>query len=102
MKAVFSSVFEDDFVETITRFASEVSPELSIRFENRIIQAFERIMKHPETGRRRKDLLQPDVRSFRVAGFESYLMFYQVRTDDVFFVRLLHGAMNLPAMFPEA
>jgi toxin ParE1/3/4 len=102
MKAVFSSVFEDDFGEIITRFASEVSPELSIRFENRIVQAFERIVKHPEIGRRRKDLLQPGIRSFRVAGFESYLIFYQVRPDDVFFVRLLHGAMNLPAMFPEA
>jgi plasmid stabilization system protein ParE len=37
-----------------------------------------------------------------VAGFESYSIFYQVRTKGIFFVRLLHGAMNLPAMFPEA
>ncbi len=102
MKAVFSSVFEADFAEIITRFASEVSPELSIRFENRITQAFEKIVRQPEIGRRRKDLQQPNLRSFRVAGFESYLIFYQVRTNDVFFVRVLHGAMNLPAMFPEA
>jgi hypothetical protein len=25
-----------------------------------------------------------------------------LRKEDVFFVRLLHGAMDLPAMFPEA
>ena len=102
MKAVFSSVFEDYFAEIITRFAGEVSPELSIRFENRIIQAFEKIIRHPEIGRRRKDLHQTGIRSFRIAGFESYLIFYQVRTGDVFFIRVLHGAMNLPAMFPEA
>ncbi|HEY1719031.1 MAG TPA: type II toxin-antitoxin system RelE/ParE family toxin [Verrucomicrobiae bacterium] len=102
MKARFSSVFEDDFAGIITHFSSEVSPELSIRFENRIAAAFERIVKHPEIGRRRKDLQQPGIRSFRVAGFESYLIFYQVRTDDIFFVRVLHGSMNLPAMFPEA
>jgi plasmid stabilization system protein ParE len=56
MKAKFSSVFEDDFAGIITHFSSEVSPELSIRFENRIAAAFERIVKHPEIGRRRKDL----------------------------------------------
>jgi plasmid stabilization system protein ParE len=102
MKARFSSVFEDDFTEIIKHFASEVSPELSVRFENRIAAAFERIVRHPEIGRRRKDLRQPSIRSFRVAGFESYLIFYQVRMDDVFFIRVLHGSMNLPAMFPEA
>ncbi|HEX3857434.1 MAG TPA: type II toxin-antitoxin system RelE/ParE family toxin [Verrucomicrobiae bacterium] len=102
MKAKFSSVFENDFAEIITRFAGEISPELSIRFENRIAAAFERIVRHPEIGRRRKDLRQAGIRSFRVAGFESYLIFYQARTDDVFFIRVLHGSMNLPAMFPEA
>ncbi len=102
MKVKFSSVFEGDFADVVTHFASEVSPELSIRFENRIAAAFERIVRHPENGRPRKDLQPPGIRSLRVAGFESYLIFYQVRTKDIFFVRLLHGAMNLPAMFPEA
>jgi plasmid stabilization system protein ParE len=102
MKTIFSSVFEDDFAEIITRFAGEMSPALSVRFENRIIGALELIAHQPEIGRRRKDLQQPAVRSFRVTGFESYLIFYQLRKNEVFFVRLLHGAMDLPAMFPEA
>ena len=102
MNIAFSSVFEDDFAEIITRFASEVSPELSIRFENRMAEAWERIASQPEIGRRRKDLQQPGIRSFRVAGFDSYLIFYQLRKDEIFFVRVLHGAMDLPAMFPEA
>ena len=102
MKTTFSSVFEDDFAEIITRFAAEVSPELSIRFEHRIAEALELIAGRPEIGRRRKGLQQPAIRSFRVTGFDSYLIFYQLRKDEVFFVRLLHGAMDLPAMFPEA
>ncbi len=102
MKLVFSSVFEDDFAEIVTQFAGEVSPALSVRFENRMLAAVELIASQPEIGRRRKDLAQPNLRSFRVAGFESYLIFYQVRAEDVFLVRVLHGAMNLPAMFPEA
>jgi plasmid stabilization system protein ParE len=37
-----------------------------------------------------------------VRGFDSHLIFYQLRKEEIFFVRLLHGAMDLPAMFPEA
>ncbi|HEY5298641.1 MAG TPA: type II toxin-antitoxin system RelE/ParE family toxin [Verrucomicrobiae bacterium] len=102
MKSIFSSIFEDDFAEIITRFAREVSPALSIRFENRMAEALELIAGQPEIGRRRKDLPQPALRSFRVTGFGSYLIFYQLRKHEIFFIRLLHGAMDLPAMFPEA
>jgi len=83
-------------------FAGEVSPALSVRFESQVVSAVELIGRQPEIGRRRKDLRQPNIRSFRIAGFDGYLVFYQVRTGDVFFIRLLHGAMDLPAMFPEA
>jgi plasmid stabilization system protein ParE len=56
MRTTFSPVFEDDFAEIITRFAGEASPELSIRFENRIVGTLELIAHQPEIGRRRKDL----------------------------------------------
>ena len=53
-------------------------------------------------GRRRKDLSPAGIRIFRVAGFDSYLIFYQVKAEEVLFIRVLHGAMDLPAMFPDA
>jgi toxin ParE1/3/4 len=99
MKITFSSVFEADFAGLIAYFASEVSPELSVRFENRMIQAVELIAGTPEIGRRRKELQPGDLRSFRVEGFDRYLIFYQVRADDVLFIRVLHGAMDLPSQF---
>jgi len=99
MKITFSSVFETDFADLITYFASEVSPELSVRFESRMIQAVELIARTPEIGRRRKELKPGDLRSFRVEGFDSYLIFYQVRAEDILFIRVLHGAMDLPSVF---
>ena len=102
MKTTFSPVFDNDFAEIITRFAREVSPALFIRFENRIVGTLELIARPPEIGHSYKDFQQPAVRSFRVTGFESYLIFCQLRKNEVFFIRLLHGAMDLPAMFPEA
>ena len=99
MKITFSSVFESDFASIVTHFAAGSSLEVALRFENRAIQAVELMANMPGIGRRRKELKPGNLRSLRVAGFDSYLVFYQVRGDDVFFVRLLHGAMDLPAMF---
>jgi plasmid stabilization system protein ParE len=102
MKIFFSSVFEADFTGAVAGFAQEASPVLATRFESRVIEAYERIVKHPEIGRRRKDINRQNIRSFRVAGFDNYLIFYQVRPDGIVFVRLLHGAMDLPAFLPES
>ena len=52
-----------------------------------------------EIGRRRSELEPVNLRRLYVAGFDRYLVFCQGRADAVFFVRLLHGAMDLPAMF---
>jgi toxin ParE1/3/4 len=98
VRSVFSSVFEADFAEIVAYYAGEVTPELSVRFEKCVVEAFERIAAHPEIGRRRKDLAHPEIHSLVVAGFENYVIFYQVRKDEIFFVRLLHGARDLPGL----
>ena len=85
MRAIFSSVFESDFAEIIAYYANEVPPELSLRFEKCVVEAFEQIVSHPEIGRRRKDLAHPEIRSLIVAGFENYVIFYQVRKEEIFF-----------------
>jgi toxin ParE1/3/4 len=98
VKTVFSSVFEEDFAELVSYFADEATPELSVRFEKAVTEAFELIATHPEIGRRRKDLEHTEIRSLVVRGFENYIVFYQNRKDEVFFVRLLHGARDLPGL----
>ena len=92
MRTIFSSVFESDFAEIIAYYASDVTPELSVRFEKCVVETFEQIAAHPEIGHRRKDLAHPEIRSHIVAGFENYIIFYQLRKEEIFFVRLLHGA----------
>ena len=98
MKTVFSSVFEKDFAAIAGYYDREVSPELSARFERSVVETFERVAAQPELGRRRKDLAQPEIRSLVVGGFENYVIFYQVRKEELFFVRLLHGARDLPGL----
>jgi len=98
VKPVFSSVFEADFSDIVAYFASDVTPELSIRFEKSVMATFERIMDRPEIGRRRTDLAHPEIRSLTINGFENYIVFYRLRKNEVFFARLLHGARDLPSL----
>lgn len=102
MRLVFSSVFERDFAELVTHFAREGSEEVAVRFEQNTYALIEALLRHPEMGRLRKDLSPPGIRSFRVQGFERYLLFYQVRDEDLILLRLRFGGMNLPSLFsPE-
>jgi toxin ParE1/3/4 len=98
VRTVFSSVFETDFAEIIAYFAGDVSPALSLRFEDSVVETYEQIATHPKIGRRRTDLAHPEIRSLVVTGFENYIVFYQIREADVFFIRLLHGARDLPGL----
>ncbi len=98
MKLVFSSVFEADFAELIAYFQDKAGSDLSVRFENQICQLTELLLRHPELGRVRKDLRPDGVRSFGVPDFRNYLLFYQIKGDDLVFLRLRYGGMDLPAL----
>jgi hypothetical protein len=39
------------------------------------------------------------IRSLRVRGFERYLLFYQIRGDDLVLLRLRYGGMDLQTLF---
>ena len=41
------------------------------------------------------------MRSWRVEGFEAYLLFYRSKGGDVEIVRLLHGARDLEWLFDD-
>ena len=95
MTLIFCSVFEQDFVELIARFASEGSVEVANRFEKNTCDLIALLLRNPELGRVRKELKPVGIRSFRVKGFHRYLLFYQVRDDHLILLRLRYGGMNL-------
>lgn len=52
----------------------------------------------PLAGRARMDLKHSGIRSWRVAKFERWLVFYGVRGEDLIFYRVASGTMNLYAL----
>jgi plasmid stabilization system protein ParE len=99
MKLVFGSLFEQDFAELVSRFATEASRDVATRFEQNTCDLVQLLSKNPELGRPRKDLKPAGIRSFRIHGFDRYLLFYQVRGEDLILLRLRYGGMNLQALF---
>jgi toxin ParE1/3/4 len=99
MNLVFSSLFEQDFAELITFFASQASDEVAARFGQNTYKLISLLLHNPELGPLRKDLKPTGIRSFRIRGFERYLLFYQVRGKDLVLLRLRYGGMNLQALF---
>ncbi len=99
MNLVFSSVFEQDFAEIMTQFAGAYSPEVGKKFEQNTYKLIDNLLKYPEMGRLRRDLKPEGIRSFRVQGFERYLLFYQIQGEDLVLLRLRYGGMNLQALF---
>jgi toxin ParE1/3/4 len=99
MRLVFSSVFEQDFVELVTLLAAQASADVATRFEENACRLIELLLQHPELGRARADLRPEGVRSFRVRGFNRYLLFYRVAGDELVLLRLRYGGMNLQVLF---
>lgn len=97
-------------IETLVRHAAELdafgyfsflndrNPEAALRFLSAIDQTVEDLALHPLKGRLRKfsgqDLKL--IRSWRVDGFENYLIFYRFASNRLEILRIKHGAMRFP------
>ena len=99
MTLIFGSVFEQDFAELVTLLSGESSPDVALRFEQSTYRTLELLLKHPELGRLRKDLAPEGIRSFRIRGFNRYLLFYLIQRESLILLRLRFGGMNLQSLF---
>jgi hypothetical protein len=101
MRLIFSSVFEQDFAELVIRFSEADSPNhLADRFEKRTYDLIELSLEAPGTRASAERPKTAGIRSFPIRGFRRYLLFYQVKGDEMILLRLRYGGMDLPMLFP--
>jgi toxin ParE1/3/4 len=90
------------FLRDVTRYAIYIARDNSDAAD-RFITASEEtcglLAKEPGLGHTEKFRKLIGVRSFRVTGFEKYLIFYRQQEDAIEFPRLFHGARDLPRLF---
>jgi plasmid stabilization system protein ParE len=85
-----------DLEETMAYLRDQAGDELAIQTQ----ETFVALTRQPFLGRPRPDLNPQGLRSWRVNGFENWLVFYQTwATVEVFRVR--HGMMDLPKIFQK-
>ncbi len=79
-------------------FMHQRSPTSALRFLSSLDRTIENLARHPLIGRRRRfrDPSLRNIRSWRVDGFENYLIFYRVRENELEVLRIRHAAMKLP------
>jgi toxin ParE1/3/4 len=85
-----------DLEETMTYLRQEAGDEIAVRFWEQAQATFGVLTGQPHLGRPRPDLKPEDVRSWRVNGFENWLVFYRVAATGIEIIRVRHGMMDLP------
>lgn len=82
-------------------FIADDNPDAARRFLTAAEAALGRIADNPHIGRAETfDLPRlAGLRSWAVPGFRAVRVYYQVKADEVFVVRVLHGARDLPPLF---
>ncbi|HEY1719400.1 MAG TPA: type II toxin-antitoxin system RelE/ParE family toxin [Verrucomicrobiae bacterium] len=89
-----------DIEETMTYLRDHADDEAAARFWQRTQDTFAALAEQPALGRVRPDLRPPGLRSWRVDGFDNWLVFYIIKTE-IEIVRVRHGMMDLPKIFEE-
>jgi toxin ParE1/3/4 len=84
-------------LQNAARSIHQDNPAAARRFLHAAHDTFEFLAQNPKIGRTRADLGFPEVRSWRVKSFRSYLIFYRDLSDRLQIWRVLHGARDLEA-----
>jgi plasmid stabilization system protein ParE len=92
-----------DLAEELHWLKDKAGAEVAERWYDALLATIQFIEKNPITGRERKDLFPPGIRSWRVRGFTRWLIFYRVTTErKTVFYRVRSGTMNLVVMKMES
>ena len=89
-----------DLEETMAYLRDQAGDELAVRFWAQAQATFAGLTRQPFIGRPRPDLNPPGLRSWRVNGFENWLVFYQPGAT-VEILRVRHGMLDLPGIFQK-
>ena len=90
-----------DILEQADWYEAQADRRLAERWERSVTSVLLRISQRPATGKLCK--FQSDelagTRRAPVSGFPKHLVFYQVHEQEVFVLRVVHGARDLESLF---
>ena len=101
-KSILSPWVEDE-PWVIWKFIAQDNPDAATRVIEAAHETFESLADTPGLGRPRKfqNPKLKGVRSWRVSGFDNYLIFYRPIPEGVQVLHVCHGARDIEALFDE-
>lgn len=100
-RLVFSDVAIADILEQADWYAAQSGRRLARRWGQAVTSAVSFAVRRPAAGAscsfRPPDLR--DVRRTKISGFPKHLVFYRFDNDEVFILRVVHGARDLERLF---
>jgi len=93
----------EDELWGIWHFIAQDDPDPATRVIEAAYETFKALAASPGLGRPRR-FRNPrlrDVRSWRISGFENYLIFYRGIADGIQVNHVYHGARDIEALFAE-
>jgi toxin ParE1/3/4 len=94
------SAFFRDLDRYALRIARE-NPDAAFRFLEAAEKACTLLGAQPHLGHQEQFRKLTGIRSWRIPGFDKYLIFYRVSSDAIEVLRLIHGARDLPRFFKK-
>ena len=95
MKPLYRPQFRADIYRESLWLMSNASFEVAERWKEGVKRTVKFLAKNPRFGRERKDIEFSGIRSWGVAGFRRWILFYELRGDEIIFHRVVSGTMNL-------
>jgi toxin ParE1/3/4 len=93
----------EDELWGVWHFIAQDNPDAATRVIEAAYETFKTLAANPGLGRPR-EFRNPrvrDVRSWRITGFENYLIFYRGVADGIQVHHVYHGAQDIEALFGE-
>jgi|SRR5579862_3209286 len=103
-RLVFSDAAIADILEQADWYLAQAGRRLAGRWEEAVRSAILQVVLRPATGslcRFRMETLR-DTRQANIAGFPKHLLFYRFDDDEVFVLRIVHGARDLERLFSQS
>jgi toxin ParE1/3/4 len=101
-KYILDPIVEDE-LWGIWKFIAQDNPDAATRVIEAAYETFNILAANPGLGRSRKfrNSRLMGIRSFRVTGFDNYLIFYRSAQDGIQVHHVYHGARDLESLFGE-
>jgi plasmid stabilization system protein ParE len=93
MKWVTRRAAEDD-LDNYALYIARDSKAAAIRFLERAYEAFETLARNPGFGTRLEGIHEVELRTWRIKGFNAYVILYQPLRERVRILRILHASRD--------